>query len=185
MEKHLKDNRVIGLSQNGFMRGKSCLSNPERNWALDQGSGHSTKADRVQEPFGQCSQAPDLTLGDGPVQGQELDSMILVDTFQLNIFCDSIVREVMVIANHCCSVEVLSERPGLAVLGSISGPVLFNIFINDLDAGLEGIVSKFADDTKLGVAVDSLEGKEVLQRDLNKSEDWAIINPMKVNKGKC
>ncbi|KAJ7411527.1 hypothetical protein WISP_102347 [Willisornis vidua] len=59
---------------------------------------------------------------------------------------------------------------------SILGPVFFNIFINDSDSGLEGILCKSADDTKLGGAADSLKGREAPQRDLNKSEDWGISN---------
>ncbi|RMC12632.1 hypothetical protein DUI87_10156 [Hirundo rustica rustica] len=39
--------------------------------------------------------------------------------------------------------------------------------------------------TKLGRAVESLEGKEALQRDVDKSGSWAITNRMKFNKGKC
>jgi len=67
------------------------------------------------------------------------------------------------------------------------GPLLFLIFINDLDEAARGadIVKKFADDTKLGKTVNTQNQKEELQTALDGLVKWSEKWGMSFNVAKC
>jgi len=69
--------------------------------------------------------------------------------------------------------------------GSVLGPVLFLIYINDLDIGILSLIFKFADDTKLLARVTSAEDRDQLQADLDHLGEWSDKWQMKFNTEKC
>ena len=69
--------------------------------------------------------------------------------------------------------------------GSVLGPQLFTIYINDLDEGIQCNISKFADDTKLGGIVRCEEDAWRLQGDLDRLSEWVDAWQMQYNVDKC
>ena len=69
--------------------------------------------------------------------------------------------------------------------GSVLGPLLFIIYINDIDEGIVSRISKFADDTKLGADVSTPEKVERLQLDLQRLGEWSEKWQMPFNAAKC
>ncbi len=79
--------------------------------------------------------------------------------------------------------DVLSGVPQ----GSVLGPILFLIFINDLDsvAPMVEIIRKFADDTKVGNSARTVKDREDMQEALDRLSNWADVWGMEFNVNKC
>ena len=69
--------------------------------------------------------------------------------------------------------------------GSVVGPLLFDIYIDDLDKSIKSKVRLFADDSVLYREIKNEEDKKILQEDIDTVGQWVEINKMGLNVGKC
>ena len=90
-------------------------------------------------------------------------------------------QEVVLNGKKPNSIPVTSGVPQ----GSVLGPILFTMFVNDLPSVVSSPVHMFADDTKIFCVVRTREDYSVLQHDLDLLYEWSIRWQLKFNILKC
>lgn len=179
MVNFLEENNLINDSQHGFRNKRSCLTNLLDFYNDVYDIYDETKAVDIiyldfQKAFDKVPHKRLLhKLHSHGIKGNILS--------WLKDWLTDRKQRVVINGNASSWKNVLSGVPQ----GSVLGPILFIIYVNDIDEGISCKISKFADDTKITGRITTTEEKNKLQSDLNKLINWSKKWQMKFNYDKC
>ena len=179
MTRYFEEMNILSGAQHGFRRRRSCLTNlllVRDCWTKEVDNGHqvdviyldfSKAFDRVQHPV-LLQKLSDLGIGGSLLRWIEYYLQERTSTVKIS-------------GVHSDSLPVSSGVPQ----GSVLGPLLFLIHINDLPSHVKSKITIFADDAKISRAITSPADHDVLQSDLNSIHNWSVANQLPLNPGKC
>ena len=181
---HLHKHNIIQDSQHGFLPRRSCSTNLVDylnivTKTLDRGASF----DVILVDF---AKAFDKVPFDGMLakaKAHGIDGELLL---WLHDWTKNRRQRVVINGTESTWIDVLSS----VVQGSVLGPILFLIYINDLDAEILSAdgsiyISKYADDTKLGREIVDDTDSIKLQNGLNKLVQWCQDWGMSLHPDKC
>ena len=175
----LTRHNLINQTQHGFLKGRSCLTNlldfmeHISKWA-DDGSPVDVIYLDFQKAFDKVPHQRLLIKLKSHGMGESVVNWV-------RDWLSGRKQRVVVEGEESSWRPVISGVPQ----GSVLGPILFLIYINDLENEIGSNILKFADDTKMFRRVESQEDRHQLQSDLNKLVKWAEKWQMLFNKDKC
>jgi len=176
---HLDNHQALHPNQHGFRKGLSCETQLiEFSHALLQTmhSGHQT--DIVVLDFAKAFDKVNHSKLIAKLEAYGIDTPT---THWIKSFLSQRSQSVVLDGVRSDSVPVTSGVPQ----GSVLGPALFLIYINDLPSCVASSVRLFADDTVLYRQVETTEDCEALQADLDALAKWEEEWDMKFHPAKC
>ena len=179
MTEFLMENRLFSNCQHGFRVGRSCLTNQLD--ALEDWTSYVDNHEPFDVVFLDFRKAFDSVpherllhkLHQYGIRGKLLG---WIEAFLTG-------RQQRVVVNGVRSewVEVVSGVPQ----GSVLGPILFILYVNDLPQSIGSVCSIFADDTKVYRTVGGEVDRRGLQDDLDKLGSWSDEWMIHFNEEKC
>jgi len=179
MTEHLTRFQLIRSTQHGFTKGRSCLTNllnffEDVTKEMDVGNA----IDLVYLDFSKAFDTVPYMRLFKKLEAHGIEGEVLN---WVKNWLGGRRQRVNINREHSSWKTVTSGVPQ----GSVLGPVLFLIYINDLETDLISKIGKFADDTKMSKSVCCLRDAEILRADLRKLDEWANNWQMQFNKDKC
>ena len=177
--KHLEKNALIKNSQHGFRTGRSCLTNllsflDKATECWDHGDGMDVIYTDFSKAFDKVPHQRLLKKLDSHGIGGKVKAWVAA-------WLSNRQQRVCMRRQGSGWRSVISGVPQ----GSVLGPILFLIFINDIDCGVLNWILKFADDTKLFGKVNTSAEAASLQKDVDTLCNWASTWQMEFNVEKC
>ena len=176
---YLEDNNILSCKQHGFRSGRSCLTQMLSHFdEIMSGLTNNMDTDSIYLDYAKAFDKVDHKLLLQKLHRYGFSSQIIdwVKSFLCNRN-----QSVVVNGHHSIISAILSGVPQ----GTVLGPLLFILFINDLqDCVLHSKVSFFADDTRISKHISSEQDVKLLQDDLDRVILWTLHNNMKLHEDK-